>query len=103
MRDCLLFVDVFDDFEHEDGQALLASFEARVDGVVALLDAARAAGIPVVYANDSKGIFDGDARGIVERAQRGPGRAHPLLSCRATTTASSSSRATRHSTRRPSS
>ena len=72
MRDCVLLVDVFDDFRHRDGRALLASFESRHRGLHDLVGAARTAQIPIVYANDSKGIFDGDAAGIVERARSGP-------------------------------
>jgi nicotinamidase-related amidase len=35
---------------------------------VAALGAARAGGIPVVYANDNQGIWDGDAPGLVRMA-----------------------------------
>jgi nicotinamidase-related amidase len=35
---------------------------------VAALGAARAGGIPVVYANDNQGIWDGDAPGLVRKA-----------------------------------
>jgi nicotinamidase-related amidase len=72
MRDCLVLVDVFDDFDHEDGAALLASFESRFDDLRSLLHGARERGIPVVYANDTANIFDGDARGVVETARSGP-------------------------------
>ena len=72
MRDCLVVVDVFDDFSHEDGAALLASFESRLDDLRSLLHGARERGIPVVYANDPAGSFDGDARRVVETARAGP-------------------------------
>jgi nicotinamidase-related amidase len=72
MRDCLVLVDVFDDFGHEDGAALLASFEARFDDLRSLLRGARERGIPVVYANDTAGIYDGDARRVLESARSGP-------------------------------
>ena len=71
MRDCLLLVDVFNDFRHEDGARLLASFKSRLPALRQLLDSARAAGIPVIYANDSGDVFDGDAGAIVERARSG--------------------------------
>lgn len=73
MRDCVLLVDVFDDFSHDEGQQLLASFRGAAGGMLDLLRWARREGVPVVYANDSFGIWTGDARSIVERARRGPG------------------------------
>jgi nicotinamidase-related amidase len=72
MRDCLLLVDVFNDFRHDDGARLLSSFEARLQRLLELLDEARAAEIPVIYANDSRDGFDGLAGAIVERALSGP-------------------------------
>ena len=68
MRDALLLVDVISAFDHEDGERLLESFRARHGGLVRALANARAAGVPVVYANDNVGVWDGDARGLVQRA-----------------------------------
>ena len=67
-----MIVDVFDDFSHEDGDALLASFESRFDNLRSLLQGARTRGIPVVFANDTAGIYDGDAGRVVEAARSGP-------------------------------
>lgn len=72
MRDCVLLVDVFDDFAHEDGGRLLESFRSRFPSLHALVRDARERELPLVYANDSKGVFDGDARAIVARAAGGP-------------------------------
>jgi nicotinamidase-related amidase len=69
----LLLVDVIKDFEHEDGDRLLASFRKRHAGLVAALEEARAAGVPVVYANDSAGTWDSDAPALVRRALAGRG------------------------------
>lgn len=71
MRDCLLLVDVFNDFTHEDGARLLASFESRLPVLRQLLHDSRVAEIPVVYANDPGDVFDGDAGAIVDRACSG--------------------------------
>jgi nicotinamidase-related amidase len=74
LKDALLLVDVVQDFRHEDGDRLLESFRERHEGLVAALEKARTDGIPVVYANDNRGIWDGDARGLVRRAvEDGPG------------------------------
>jgi len=74
MKDCLLAVDVFGDFSHEDGDRLLASLRDRAGGFVHTLDAARRREIPVLFANDTHGVWDGDSRALVERALAGPGR-----------------------------
>jgi nicotinamidase-related amidase len=73
VRDALLFVDVVNDFEHEDGGRLLASFRERHDGFVRALGHARAEGLTVVYANDSYGDWRGDGPALVRRALEGRG------------------------------
>jgi nicotinamidase-related amidase len=56
------------DFLHEDGDRLLASFRERHGALTTALDAARAVGIPVIYANDNQGVWDGDGPGQVQKA-----------------------------------
>jgi nicotinamidase-related amidase len=73
MRDALLIVDVFQDFEHEDGDALLESFRARQPALLQALKDAREGDVPVIYANDSHGIWDGDAQRLVREAVEGKG------------------------------
>ena len=74
MNDGLLVVDVFNDFDHKDGDALLASFQERVPAMAEAIIAGRAAGIPVVYANDQLGRWDSDAPGLVRATlAAGPG------------------------------
>jgi nicotinamidase-related amidase len=75
MRDALLIVDVFQNFGHEDGDALLRSFRARQPALVRALEDARSSGVPVVYANDSYGAWDGDAPRLVREAVGGKGGA----------------------------
>ena len=72
MRDCLLLVDLFDDFEHDDGDLLLACFQERFPQLRSLVRSFRAEAAPIVYANDSFGCFDGEAGAIVDRARRRP-------------------------------
>jgi nicotinamidase-related amidase len=71
MRDCLLLVDVFNDFRHDDGRRLAASFRERAPALRRLLHGFRLRGEPVIFANDAGGVFDGNARAIVERALQG--------------------------------
>lgn len=72
-RDVLLVVDVLNDFQHEDGELLLASFRERLPALRAALDRARGEGTPVVYVNDRHGSWVDDAPGLVERALEGRG------------------------------
>jgi nicotinamidase-related amidase len=69
----LLAIDVISTFEHEDADAVLSSFRARIDGMEAALERARAAGMRVVYVNDANGKWDGDAPSHVRRAVEGRG------------------------------
>jgi nicotinamidase-related amidase len=73
MKDALLVVDVIQSFDHEDGDALLESFRARHPALVAALEHARRSEIPVIYANDNQGIWDGNALRLVRHAIAGRG------------------------------
>ena len=73
MRDVLLVIDVLTDFQHHDGDALLASLRERLPGFRAALEAARRDDVPVVYANDHGGRFDGDRERLLRTAMEGPG------------------------------
>jgi nicotinamidase-related amidase len=73
VRDALVLVDVVQTFEHEDGDRLLESLRARHDGFVAALERGRSEGVPVVYANDNFGLWDGDAPRLVRSAVEGRG------------------------------
>jgi nicotinamidase-related amidase len=73
VRDALVLVDVVQTFEHEDGDRLLESFRARHEGFVRALERAHGEGLPVVYANDNFGVWDGDAPRLVRSALDGPG------------------------------
>ena len=68
MKDGLLIVDVFNNFDHEDGDDLRASFYERVPVMVEAIAAARSAEIPVVYVNDQLERWDADAPGLVRAA-----------------------------------
>lgn len=61
------------DFEHEDGDRLLASFRKRHAGLVRAVDQAREDGATIVYANDSAGTWRSDAASLIQRALDGKG------------------------------
>jgi nicotinamidase-related amidase len=67
VRDALVLVDVISDFRHESGTELLESFRERSASLREAISAARGA-LPIVYANDTHGRWDGDARAHVADA-----------------------------------
>ena len=73
MKDALLLVDVLNDFRHEDGERLLESFRMRHEGMERALSEARSGGVPVIYAQDSRGVWDGDRSRLVREALDGLG------------------------------
>jgi nicotinamidase-related amidase len=75
MRDVALVVDILDDFRHGGGDVLLAAFRERAAGLRSTIEAARRAGVPIVYANDNRGVWDGDRQRLVQEALAGPGGA----------------------------
>jgi nicotinamidase-related amidase len=68
MNDALLLVDMINRFDHEDGMRLLASFHERLSGIERAIAAARAAGVPVIYANDNADRWDSDTAELVRSA-----------------------------------
>jgi nicotinamidase-related amidase len=65
-----VLVDVLADFGHNDGEALFAAFRESVRTLAGEIASARAAGIPVVYANDDFGTWSGDRARVREEARR---------------------------------
>lgn len=72
-REALVVIDVIDLFEHDDADLLLSSYRARLEGLREALAAVRARRLPVIYANDHHGRWDGDRAALVEAAREGPG------------------------------
>jgi len=68
--DALVLVDVLANFGHADGDAMFASFQEAHASLREAIASARAAGIPVVYANDDFGTWSGDRRRVLEEARR---------------------------------
>jgi nicotinamidase-related amidase len=72
VKDVLLAVDLLADLDHEGGERLAASVRERAHAIQAVFARARAGGVPIVYANDDGGRWDGDGCGVVSRALAGP-------------------------------
>ena len=66
-------VDVLDDFDHDDAEPLLASFQARGPTMEQAIATAREAGVPVIYVNDDRDRWDSDAPALAREAADGLG------------------------------
>lgn len=66
----LLIVDVISDFKFEDAGRVLRQFRPVARNIAQLKQRARAAGMPVIYANDNFGRWRSDASGLVEYCSR---------------------------------
>jgi len=73
VRDALVVIDLLQRFDHEDGDALLASLRRRLPGLRSALERARSDEVPVVYVNDLDGRWDSNAPALVADALAGPG------------------------------
>ena len=71
--EALVVLDVINDFEHDDGDRLLASFAARVHALESAIAHARQSGLDVIYVNDAQGRWDGERSLHLERALNGKG------------------------------
>lgn len=74
----LVVIDVIDTFRHPGGDELLACLERRADRLEAAIRDARARDMPVIYVNDNRGRWDGDAPALVREAVR-EGRAGSIV------------------------
>jgi nicotinamidase-related amidase len=69
--DVLVVIDVINDFQHEDGERLLASFNDRLPAMTEAIARARTDGVPVIYVNDERGRWDSDAPALIRAALEG--------------------------------
>ncbi|MET7379041.1 isochorismatase family cysteine hydrolase [Streptomyces sp. NPDC005526] len=68
----LLVVDMINTYEHEDAELLVPSVERVVPVLAGLLERAREAGVPVIYANDNFGLWRSHHGELVDAALAGP-------------------------------
>lgn len=66
-RVALLVVDVINDFDFPEGDALLALASEALPRIEALIDRARRSEVPIVYVNDNFGHWRSDFRATIAR------------------------------------
>jgi len=74
----LLMIDVINDLDFEDGEKVLQQALPAAKKLAALANRARAAGIPVIYANDNFGKWRSDFRKTVEHCLSDGVRGKPI-------------------------
>jgi nicotinamidase-related amidase len=74
----LVLIDVINDMEYPGGDKLLIQAEPMAERLAALKRRARAAGIPVIYANDNFGRWKSDFATIVRHCTEGDVRGRPV-------------------------
>ena len=77
-RVAVVLVDVIDDLGFPGGERLLPAALAAAGRIRDLVDRARAAGVPVIFANDHFGRWREDFHAVLERALRPGSRGRPI-------------------------
>ncbi len=78
----VLIIDMFNDYDHPDGEVLADNVAGIIDPLVGLVNDARDhAGIDLIYVNDNHGNFTADRRSIISCALDGkrPELVKPLV------------------------
>jgi nicotinamidase-related amidase len=78
-RTALLLVDLVNAFDYEGGEAMRNATLAIVPAVAALAQRARAAAVPVIYANDNFGKWRSDFRTLVDTLSAPDHPAHAVV------------------------
>jgi nicotinamidase-related amidase len=74
-----LLVDVINPLDFPEGDRLLRYAVAAAERLASLKERARAAGVPIVYANDNFGRWRSDLSAVVERCSQPDCKGRPLF------------------------
>lgn len=66
----LLILDMISDFGYPDGERIVRSARRIAPNIARLRERAHAAGIPVVYANDTAGKWESDQKAFIDRCMQ---------------------------------
>jgi len=75
----LLILDLISEFNFPDAGRILRGAKQPAAAVAKLKARARAAGLPVIYVNDTAGKWESDPRGFVERCVRPQARGRDVV------------------------
>lgn len=71
-KTALIVIDMINTYDHEDADLLLPSVHKALPAVVRLIDRAREADVPVIYANDNFGQWRSHHGELLDKALAGP-------------------------------
>ena len=74
MKSALIVVDMLNEYDHEDAEALVDNVRAALPAMRGLVERAGDEGTPIVYVNDNYGDWSAGRPEIVERAIAGRAR-----------------------------
>ena len=74
MKSALIVIDMLNEYDHEDAEALVENVRAALPAMRGLVERAGEEGTPIVYVNDNYGDWGAGRPEIVERAIAGRAR-----------------------------
>lgn len=72
-KTALLVLDMFSEFSFPEGHAVMRAASTASKPLAKLLARARKRGIPIIYVNDTRGVWESDQRDFIDRCLAGPG------------------------------
>jgi nicotinamidase-related amidase len=66
-KTALLILDMISDFRYPDGERIVRSARKAAPNIARLRDRAHAAGMPVIYVNDTAGKWESDPKAFIRR------------------------------------
>ena len=78
-KTALIIIDMVNALDFEGGERMKAPAEATIAPILALRDAADAAGVPVIYVNDNNGQWHSERDRLIEAALAQDGPGHRLI------------------------
>jgi nicotinamidase-related amidase len=82
----LLVLDMVSEFRFPDADRILRGARKAADGIARLKTRAYAAGMPVIYVNDTAGEWESDQRAFIERCMEPEARGYEVVTAIAPTT-----------------
>jgi len=77
-RLALLILDMISEFDYPDGDRIVRSARKVAPNIARLRQRAHAARVPVIYVNDTAGIWESDQKAFVARCRRIGARGHEI-------------------------
>lgn len=70
----LLILDMISDFRYPDGERIVRGARRAAPNIARLRERAHAAGVPVIYVNDTAGHWESDQKAFIQRCRQSDSR-----------------------------